>query len=256
MKMTVKLKINGPIVSSEEKWIYDYFGEEATCAKDISSNLPSVAEDIEITINSYGGYVDQGAEIYTILREYAGHVTINVVAAYSAASIIAMAGDVVRMSPVGRMMIHNASAENWGDWHDMEKMSEILKNANQAMSNAYAQKTTLSVDEVLQMMDEEKWLTADEAVELGFADEKMFSEANQQKLVANVGSGMLSRNVIEKAKTMLKMQKEPSNDIEVIAQKVSDILSPKIDSKLEEIVGGYPKPVEKMSLISKLKKGE
>lgn len=259
--MTVKLAINGPIISSEEKWIYDWFDEEATCAKDISSKLPTTGEDLEITINSFGGYVDQGAEIYTILRDYSGTVVMNIVAAYSAASIIAMAGDRVRMSPVGRMMIHNASAENWGDWHDMEKMSEILQNANQAMSNAYAQKTGRSVEEVLEMMDSEKWLTADEAVELGFADEIMFSDSSQQRLVANIGSGLLSKNVVEKARSMLKMQQEElpeqkSVDIDALAEKVVQKLELEkaINLAIDNRDAKGQGPAKQKSLLGKLRK--
>lgn len=225
--MTVKISIKGPIISSAEKWIYDYFEEEATCAKDIREALPQNGEDIEVTINSYGGYVDQGAEIYTMLKAYPGKVSINVVAAYSAASVIAMAGNPTRISPVGRIMIHNASAETWGDYRDMDRMSDVLKTANQAMVGAYAQKTGLTKEDILQKMDKELWLTAEEAVSLGFADEIMFSGDIATKLVASgTTANMIPRNVIEKTKQFLisKDQKNESvkpetNDIQVIERR-------------------------------------
>lgn len=125
--MTVKLKVNGPIISNGDKWFYDWFDEDGTCPNDIIEHLPDNGEDVEITINSYGGLVDQGNEIYTALKSYSGKVTVNVVMAGSAASIIAMAGTVVRMSPVGQMMIHNVSMGAGGDYHAMDKASEILK---------------------------------------------------------------------------------------------------------------------------------
>lgn len=256
--MTVKISINGPIISSSEKWIYDYFGEEATCAKDISSALPKNGEDVEITINSYGGYVDQGAEIYTILKAYEGRVTVNIVAAYSAASIIAMAGNPTRISPVGRVMIHNASAENWGDYHDMDKMSEVLKNANQALAAAYTQKTGLSSEDILNRMDKETWLTAEQAVELGFADEVMFETNVQPRLVANYGSGMLPKNVIEKAKMTLepptKKSMENPNIEEVVNAQVAKAMASFLNSQTEN--DQKPEAQKNKSLIARLRKGE
>lgn len=214
--MTVKISINGPIVSSDEKWIYDYFEEEATCARDVNKALPKNGEDIEITINSWGGYVDQGAEIYTVLKSYEGNVTVNIVSAYSAASVIAMVGDLVRISPVGRMMIHNASGGTFGDYHDMDKGSEMLQNANDSIANAYRLKTGLSREDILSKMDTETWLNAEQAVELGFADEVMFETIEQPRLVANYGSGMLPKNVIEKAKATLEPPIKPKENNENI----------------------------------------
>ncbi len=265
--MTVKIAINGPIISSEEKWIYDYFEEEATCAKDIRKALPNNGEDVEITINSYGGYVDQGAEIYTLLKSYSGKVTVNIISAYSAASIIAMAGNPIRISPVGRFMIHNASSAQFGNYHDMDKMSEILKNANESMVGAYTQKTGLSKEEILQKMDVETWLTAEEAVELGFADEIMFETNEQPRLVASYGSGMLSRNVIEKAKATLeppKNQKENTPNIEdIVNAQVAKAMASFFDNqkeikeKPEQKNGSKNEATKKQkSLITRLQKGE
>ena len=123
--MAKKLKINGPIISNDDKWFYDYFEMESTCPKDVIDNLPTTGEDVEVTINSYGGLVDMGNEIYTALRAYSGNVTANIVMAGSAASIIAMSADKVCMSPVGQIMIHNVSMGAQGDYHDMDKASEI-----------------------------------------------------------------------------------------------------------------------------------
>lgn len=266
--MTVKISIKGPIISSAEKWIYDYFEEEATCAKDIREALPQTGEDIEVTINSYGGYVDQGAEIYTMLKAYPGKVFINVVAAYSAASVIAMAGNPTRISPVGRIMIHNASAENWGDYRDMDRMSDVLKNANQSMVGAYVQKTGLTKEDILQKMDKELWLTAEEAVSLGFADEIMFSGDNATKLVASgTTANMIPRNVIEKTKQFLisKDQKNEStksetNDIQAIVEAAVSKAMSEFKTSIEE--KQLPKGSniisnkKTKSLIARLRKGE
>lgn len=207
-----KLNVKGPIISSSDKWIYDLFEMESTCPQDIVNELVG-NEPVEVDINSYGGLVDAGNEIYTALRAYQGKVTVNVIMAGSAASIIAMAGDVTRISPVGQIMIHNVSMQSAGDYHDMDKASEILQKANSSLSNAYVHKTNLSQEEVLNLMDNETWLTADEAKEKGFADEIMF-ESNQQpmQLVADGGSGLLSPKIINKVRE-LKQNKGPSLEI-------------------------------------------
>lgn len=257
--MTVKISINGPIISSDEKWIYDYFEEEATCARDVNKALPKNDEDVEITINSWGGYVDQGAEIYTVLKSYEGKVTINVVSAYSAASIIAMAGDVVRISPVGRMMIHNAASGTFGDYHEMDKNSEVLKNANDSIANAYRIKTGLSREDILAKMDTETWLNAEQAVELGFADEVMFETLEQPRLVANYGSGMLPKNVIEKAKATLEppvKQNENNKNIEdIVSAQVAQAMASFLNSQTV-VEPQEPTEPKNKSLINRLRKGE
>lgn len=221
-----KIKINGPIIDSDEKLLYDWWGLEATCARDVAEALKDSSEDIEVSINSFGGYVYQGAEIYTMLKEYPGKVTVNVISAYSAASIIAMAGDVVRISPVGTMMIHNAAGGTYGDYRDMSKSSEQLKMTNETMSNAYSLKTGMSKEELLEHMNNEKWLGPEEAIELGFADEMMFVENPSEKLVASGYSSMLSKEMIEKTKVMINTHKDI--DIDAIANKVIEKMNTKI----------------------------
>lgn len=205
--MVKQLKINGPIISNDDKWFYDWVEKEATCPKDIIDKLPESAEDIEITINSYGGLVDMGNEIYTALLAYPGNVTANIVMAGSAASIIAMSAGKLCMSPVGQIMIHNVKMGAQGDYHDMDKASEILVKANSALANAYVMKTGKSKDEILKLMESETWLTADEAVTNGFADEIMFENKERPLLVADGGSGLVPQHIIQEMKD-LKMQAE------------------------------------------------
>lgn len=197
-----KLKINGPIVSDNDVWIYDELEMAATSPKKIIDNLTDDNEDVEITINSYGGLVDSGNEIYTALKNYPGKVTANIVMAGSAASIIAMSADVVKMSPVGQIMIHNVAMGAGGDYHDMDKASEILQKANQSLANAYVLKTGKSKEEILDLMDKETWLTADEAIEKGFADEMMFEAQEKPLLVADGGSGMIPQKVVNEMKRL------------------------------------------------------
>ncbi|WP_430609697.1 head maturation protease, ClpP-related [Enterococcus sp. DIV0876] len=204
--MTVKIKINGPIISSDDKWFYDWLDMEATCPNDVLSKLPENGEDVEVTINSYGGLVDMGNEIYTGLRAHSGKVTANVVMAGSAASIIAMGANKVAISPVGQIMIHNVSMGAGGDYHEMDKASEILQKANHSLANAYVAKTGKSKDEVLTLMENETWLTAEEAVENGFADSIMFENEDRPQLVADGSSGLIPQKLINEVKKLKNQQ--------------------------------------------------
>lgn len=212
--MTVKLKINGSIIPNSYKEVYEYYGLEGTAPNDILSELPE-NEDVEITINSYGGSLSAGNEIYTGLMEFTGKVTVKVIMAGSAASLIAMAGTEVQMSPVGQIMIHNVSMYADGDYREMDKASEILRKSNASLSNAYQLKTGKSREEILSLMDDETWLTAEEAIELGFADGEMFvEEEDKTLLVANIGDGLLSPETIEKMKNDMQKSKQQEEEPE------------------------------------------
>lgn len=237
--MTVKLKVNGPIISNGDKWFYDWFEEDGTCPNDIINHLPTNGEDVEITINSYGGLVDQGNEIYTALKSYNGKVVVNVVMAGSAASIIAMAGSTVRMSPVGQMMIHNVSMGAGGDYHAMDKASEILQKANQSLASAYVLKTGLSQEEILEKMEHETWLTATEAKEYGFADEIMFENDERPAMVASA-SGMVSQNIITKFRALNPVEKNSSKlNVKIDMSEVTKLVAEKIEElKQNTIIDG------------------
>lgn len=214
----MNISVKGPIIDSDDQWIYDWFEVEATSPKKVIDliNQAKNNEDLEIEINSGGGSVFAGSEIYTALKSYSGKVITKVVGlAASAASVIAMAGDKILISPTGQIMIHNASGGFGGDYRDMEKGAEILKNVNATISNAYRIKTGLSSDELLDMMNKETWLTPQQALEKKFVDEIMFT--NDIKLVASINNGMLPQEVINKMKMELKnkeIPKEPENNIE------------------------------------------
>lgn len=222
----MKISVKGPIIDSDDQWIYDWFEVEATSPKKVIDliNQSENNEDLEVEINSGGGSVFAGSEIYTALKSYEGRVITKIVGlAASAASVIAMAGDNILISPTGQIMIHNASGGFGGDYRDMEKGAEILKNVNATISNAYRIKTGLSNEELLEMMNRETWLTPQQALEKKFVDEIMFT--NNIKLVASINNGMLPQEVINKMKMELKnkeIAKESENNIE--AQKAKLLL--------------------------------
>lgn len=182
--MTTVIPIKGDIVTNNYGWFYDLFGDDYASPQSVADAITAAnGDDLQIEISSPGGLVDAGSEIYTMLRAYAAPVTVNVVAAaYSAASIIAMAGDTVQMSPVAMMMIHNVSGGASGDYHDLANASEMLKKSNTALANAYMQKTGKSQEEILALMDSTYWLDPQSAVDQGFADKLMFEDTGPEAM--------------------------------------------------------------------------
>lgn len=198
-----KINVKGPIISDDEKWIYDLLGMDSTAPKDVIDALPEDGSDIEVDINSGGGLVDSGNVIYTALMDYSGKVTVNIVGmAASSASLIAMAGNPTRISPIAQIMIHNVAGGLVGDYRDQAKLSEVLKQASEAIANAYHLKTGLSMEDLQAKMDSETYLNADQAKELGFVDEIMFDD--QVELVADGGSGMLPKSAVDKIAELTK----------------------------------------------------
>ena len=158
------LVLNGEI--SDETW----YGDEVTPAL-FAKELNAGSGNITVWINSPGGDVFAAAQIYNMLMEYKGDVTVKVDAlAASAASVIAMAGTTVLMSPLAMMMIHNPITVAIGDSKEMQKAGEMLNEVKEGIMNAYEIKTGMDRKKISHLMDAESWFNAKKAVELGFAD--------------------------------------------------------------------------------------
>lgn len=201
-----KININGSIVPNDEKWIYDWYEMDAVCPKDVQTIIDSAnGEKIEVEISSGGGDIFAGADIYAALKMYKGEVEITIPSlAGSAASEIAMAGK-NRMMPSALIMVHNVSVYGAsGDYHDMDKISEMLKKANQSIANTYMTKSGMNQDEVLEMMDKTTWMTAQDAKEKGLIDEILFMDDNTT--FHNAFDGMLSKEKIDFAKNERQKQ--------------------------------------------------
>ena len=202
----MRINVYGVIIPNSYKWFYDWFDEDSTCPKDITKALEGTnGEEVEVYINSPGGIIEAGSEIYTALREHKGAIKIKIVGqACSAASIIAMAG-YSEMSPTALMMVHCVSSGTRGNHSDMEKMAEVLRTADDALSNAYVQKTGISKDEVLKMMEEETWLTAEQAKEKGLVDAVMFEEKEPLLMTAS-NFELPSEEKMNRIKNMIEKQ--------------------------------------------------
>ena len=168
------LRLEGPI-DSESFW-----GDEIT-PQMFRDELYAEDGDITLWVNSPGGNVFAAAEIYTMLRDYPGNVTVRIASiAASAASVVAMAGNLVQISPTGMLMVHDPSTIAMGNARDMEKAITTLNEVKESIINAYAFKTGLSRNRISKLMSDETWLNAKKAVELGFADEILFEAKKQE----------------------------------------------------------------------------
>ena len=212
-----KIEVKGTIVGNADKWIYEWFGMDATCPKDVNAAISEAnGEPLLVEINSGGGDVFAGSEIYTALKAYAGTVEINIVGlAASAASVIAQAGH-SRISPTPLFMVHNVSGSAAGDFHDMQQEAEILQTANKAVAAAYLEKTGKSMEELLGIMDAETWMDAQKAVEYGFVDEVMFASA---PTLTN-GIGVLPAQTIHKLKDLLPARGEENAEVKTVTAKL------------------------------------
>ncbi|WP_369414021.1 Clp protease ClpP [Gracilibacillus salinarum] len=190
------------------------------------------------------------------MKDYSGDSTVKIVGiAASAASVIAMAGKKVLMSPTAQMMIHNAMNRAAGDYRDMDRNSGFLKNVNQSIINAYKIKTGKSDEELQSMMDDETWMTAQQAIEHNMIDEIMFDESYQA--VAAVDSVVLPKQVIDKVRNQGGFKK-PTNTTdlneETIKQMFEEFKS-EIKNEMQqnnELQNQEPTPAESKQNMSKL----
>lgn len=158
------LELNGTI--AEESWF-----EDDVTPRMFKDELYSGDGPITVWINSPGGDCIAASQIYSMLIDYKGEVTVKIDGiAASAASVIAMAGNKVLMSPTSLMMIHNPAMAAFGDHREMEKTIDVLNEVKESIINAYQIKTNKSRAMLSKLMEAETWMNANKAIELGFAD--------------------------------------------------------------------------------------
>lgn len=184
-----EMLLYGPISSQQSWW------EDRVTPQQFNKELAALGDvpEIVVRINSGGGDVFAANAIFTRLKDHTAKITVKIDGwAASAATIIAMAGDTIKIARNGVFMIHDPAMTVWDTFRaeDFEKMADELKVIKQSIVNTYAMKTGMGADEIAALMSEEKWWTGDEAVTNGFCDELMFEEAstvveNSSKIVVN-----------------------------------------------------------------------
>lgn len=224
--MTV-IEVKADIVDNDTGKFYDWIGWDAVYPGKVATLLDG-ADEVEVNINSNGGDVFAASEIYTLLSQHSGRVTVNIQGlAASAASVIAMAGDVVHISPTAQIMIHKAWTIADGNADDMAHTSEFLEGIDDSIMNAYVAKTGLDKSELSNMMAKETWLTANQAVDYGFADDVMDFGRPREPVLNSIGYPQVSRAVVDRwKKTMAsaeayeKQKKTVENrDAEIVGKK-------------------------------------
>ena len=206
------LFLNGTI--AEESW----FDDDVTPSL-FKDELLSGSGDITVWINSPGGDCVAAAQIYNMLMDYKGNVTVKIDGiAASAASVIAMAGNKVIVSPVSMIMIHNPATIAAGDTAEMQKAIAMLDEVKESIINAYEIKTGLSRARLSHLMDAETWMDANSAIELGFADEIMQRNTEEDELeVPNVSMtfsrASVTNSLIEKMAEKCKISQKTKNEI-------------------------------------------
>lgn len=239
--MAKKIKLNGPVIGDGSTWLYDWFSMPYISASKVSKELEDArGDEVELYINSGGGAVFAGSEVYTILKEYPGKVTAKITGvAASAASFLAMGADEIKMSPTSQMMIHNAATRTEGDKNNHFSNTDMLQGTDVAITNAYRLKTGRNMDELLDLMNQTTWMNAQRAVELGFADGIMFDEGNSLLAVSNsVLGGEIPTDVEAKLRDLV----------------IASILKGGVDAK--SISNGNKNPFEGLNLSAILPHAE
>ena len=193
-------------------------------AKDVRETLDAVSEDIVIKLNSPGGDVFEGIEIYNYLKDHPSNVTVEVTGvAASAATFIVAGADEVIMNIGTSLMIHEASTFAWGNKSDIQKTLNALETIDDSILSIYSEKTGQPNEQLEEWMNEEKWFTADEAVEFGFAD---------------------------------SVKRDNDEPIES-EESIEDIINSKVAIAMAAFSNALEKPIAKnISLVERLKKGE
>lgn len=209
---TRTLFLNGTI--AEESW----FDDDITPAL-FKEELLNGSGDITVWINSPGGDCVAAAQIYNMLMDYQGNVTVKIDGiAASAASVIAMAGTKVMVSPVSMLMIHNPATMAFGDSAEMQKAIAMLDEVKESIINAYEIKTGMSRAKISHLMDAETWMNANMAIELGFADEIMKRDMQGDTVTQPAASASFSRaavtnSLIEKLAAKCHIPAKPAEPV-------------------------------------------
>jgi ATP-dependent Clp protease protease subunit len=183
-----ELRITGDIVPDNDAWIYEWFGVPKASPNSFRDELSQYdGQDIVVWIDSYGGDCFAAAGIYNALKEHDGKVTVKIDGkAMSAASVIAMAGDEVLMSPVGMLMIHNPLSDPGISYaNELRKAADVLDTVKETIINAYQTKTHKSRAKISALMDDESYMSAKQAIKNGFVDSELYQDEEKPDPVFN-----------------------------------------------------------------------
>lgn len=224
------IEIKNSIVSDVVGTLYDKMGvSDYTSPKKVKAQLKDCAfsNDLIVNVSSGGGDVFAASEIYTMLRDSGKKVTVNIQGlAASAASVISMAGDTVRISPTAQIMIHKASNGIQGNADGMSHNANVLDGIDKSIAAAYVAKTGMKESDLIQLMSNETWLTAKDAVDKGFADEIMFNDEANNKSYQNATFGTVITDAVatQFLNSIQQTEKKPSQPVNSVRERKLAIL--------------------------------
>lgn len=224
------IEIKNSIVSDVVGTLYDKMGvSDYTSPKKVKAQLKDCAfsNDLIVNVSSGGGDVFAASEIYTMLRDSGKKVTVNIQGlAASAASVISMAGDTVRISPTAQIMIHKASNGIKGNADGMSHNASVLDGIDKSIAAAYVAKTGMKESDLIQLMSNETWLTAKDAVDKGFADEIMFNDEANNKSYQNATFGTVITDAVatQFLNSIQQTEKQPSQPVNSVRERKLAIL--------------------------------
>jgi len=264
----VELRISGEIISDDDAWIYQWFGIAHASPNAFRKELDKYkGKNIKVWIDSYGGDVFAAAGIYNALKNHDGKVTTIIDGkAMSAASVIAMAGEEIQISPVGIMMIHNPWTGAVGEAKDMRHAADVLDEVKSTIINAYQSKTGLSRNKISELMDKETFMSAKKAVKEKFADKVLFDsnlEANsiqdnftfsrlaiQNSMADSMNKffEIAKKNELNESKTNDAKQTQLESDANITNIKKGE---QPMCKTIEELKNAYPDLVTKIENVAK-----
>lgn len=208
---SVELRIEGDIIDDDWAWVYELFGEKAASPNAFKEELKNHAgKPLTVWIDSYGGSVFAATGIYNALMEHKGSVTVKIDGkAMSAATIIAMAGGEILMSPTAIIMIHNPLTEASGYASDLRKTADILDEVKEAIMNAYQLKTGRGRAKLSALMDGETYMNAKTAIKEGFADGMLYADNEAPPVEMSFSRHSITNSTNEAVKRMVALQKPP-----------------------------------------------
>ena len=212
-----ELRIDGDIVDDEDIWLYKWLGDPATSPNKFRDELKNhKGRPLTVTIDSYGGSVFAAAGIYNALREHGNKITVKIDGkAMSAASVIAMAGDEVLMSPVSVMMIHNPLTTIRDAYAtELRRVADTLDEVKATIINAYQRHAKLTRDEISALMDSEAFMRATTAIERGFATGTYGDDASEPIINMAHGRGAFASNTADAVKRVAAAYKRTGADRE------------------------------------------
>lgn len=241
-----KIEIKGPIIDDMNGEFMSFLGDSSySYPAKIKKELADASDDLIVEINSPGGYTAPAAEIYTALKAYKGNIEVHIVGeADSAASIIAMAGNKVLMSPMAMMMIHRAMSSADGNADDLASGKQALDELDQNIVNAYAVKTGKDEQDIYNLMSKTTWMNAKTAVQEGFADGIMEFDNTQQNQIAEPMLNATEMIPHFKAEKILEIEKllgeshKPKNQKPKVEEIKKDDKTKLVNQKLGLLFGG------------------